>query len=111
MNQEVKKRWIDALRSGDYKQGAGCLRIDSSNRFCCLGVLTDLYFKEKNCEWDPGLSLLPLLPDRIVQWAELADRNPGFLDENDDVFNYFTSLNDQVNMSFKQIADLIEEHL
>lgn len=38
---DVMKRWIKALRSGEYKQGRGCLRTDN-NEFCCLGVLCDV---------------------------------------------------------------------
>jgi hypothetical protein len=41
MNPEVKARWVAALRSGEYKQGKGALRLN--NKFCCLGVLCDLY--------------------------------------------------------------------
>lgn len=44
MNQEIKKRWVAALRSGDYKQGTGALR-NADNKFCCLGVLCDLHSK------------------------------------------------------------------
>lgn len=41
MNQEIKKQWVAALRSGKYQQTKGRLRtID--NRYCCLGVLCDL---------------------------------------------------------------------
>lgn len=41
MKSAFKARWIQALLSGDYKQGRIVLRsID--NRFCCLGVACDL---------------------------------------------------------------------
>lgn len=33
-------QWIEALRSGEYKQGQGTLYCH--NRFCCLGVLCNL---------------------------------------------------------------------
>ena len=50
MNPEIKKRWIDALKSGDYKQGTESLCCNDS--FCCLGVLCDLYIQDtKNGEW------------------------------------------------------------
>ncbi len=41
MNRELKKRWVEALRSGQYKQGQKQLRPDADT-FCCLGVLCDL---------------------------------------------------------------------
>lgn len=36
-----RRKWVEALRSGKYEQGEGCLR-DSNGRYCCLGVLTEL---------------------------------------------------------------------
>lgn len=42
---ERRRAWVAALRSGDYKQGSGWLRVDSRpNRVvhCCLGVGCEL---------------------------------------------------------------------
>jgi hypothetical protein len=44
MKAELKQKWIEALRSGEYRQGKGVLR-DSVDRFCCLGVLCDVVSK------------------------------------------------------------------
>ena len=41
MDQELKNKWVTALRSGDYVQGSGIMR-DRHNKFCCLGVLADI---------------------------------------------------------------------
>lgn len=46
--KEVRKLWVEALESGDYKKGVGWLRTidrDGTDRFCCLGVLCDLASK------------------------------------------------------------------
>ena len=43
---ENRRRWVEALRSGDYKQGWHVLR--HSNLFCCLGVACDI----ADGEWD-----------------------------------------------------------
>ena len=43
MNRQMRL-WMDALRSGKYEQGKGALRRDG--KFCCLGVLCDVYRKE-----------------------------------------------------------------
>lgn len=52
MDSRVKHLWIDALESGDYKQGREALRNGDS--FCCLGVLCDLYLKDTGMgEWQP----------------------------------------------------------
>ena len=44
-NKEIMQSWIDALRSGEYKQGKYLLR-DAEDNYCCFGVLADLYDKE-----------------------------------------------------------------
>jgi hypothetical protein len=38
MKQGLKKKWVAALRSGEYKQGIGELYV-KDNSYCCLGVL------------------------------------------------------------------------
>lgn len=43
MNENAKK-WVAALRSGEYRQGRGCLM--SAEGYCCLGVACDVYEKE-----------------------------------------------------------------
>ena len=45
MKQDVKAAWIEALNSDAYEQGAGCLR-DYDNKYCCLGVLCEIYRQE-----------------------------------------------------------------
>lgn len=44
MDEGLKKRWVEALRSGKYRQTDGVLRTaDGKQRaFCCLGVLCDV---------------------------------------------------------------------
>lgn len=41
MNKWVKRKWVRALRSGEYAQGPGWLVKSSDNGYehCCLGVL------------------------------------------------------------------------
>lgn len=41
MDAEWKRKWVEVLRSGKYKQGLGRLRT-VDNCYCCLGVLCDL---------------------------------------------------------------------
>src|SRR6267378_4402002 len=45
MNPDIKAKWIAALESGEYIHGHGVLR-SLDNKYCCLGVLCDLYHKE-----------------------------------------------------------------
>jgi hypothetical protein len=52
VNPQIKKAWLNALRSGQYKQGQMYLRRrahGAKDRYCCLGVLCDLVEPDK---WD-----------------------------------------------------------
>ena len=110
MNPQIKQKWVDALRSGEYQQGQYCLRTE--DKFCCLGVLCDLYGKENNVEWDLvnddgnyefgyHSERLPLF---VVGWAGVENDNPEICEKS------LAELNDGV-YTFEQIAYLIEEHL
>lgn len=37
MDPEIKRLWVEALRSGEYRQNIGCL--EDNGAYCCLGVL------------------------------------------------------------------------
>ncbi len=122
MNPEVKAKWLQALRSGDYLQGKQVLR--QGNTFCCLGVLCDLYAKEQNKPWDTphpdgvypydGAGALP--PNEVMIWAGLpigdpaASGNDPFVSADGEVENSLASLNDK-GVSFAKIADIIEDQL
>lgn len=120
MNQEIKKLWIDGLRSGKYKQGKN--RLNQDNKFCCLGVLCDIYAKEKNIPWTKkypeerylgiyinGLYDAEILPVPVQEWAGLNDGNPPVEYCGDP--NTLASLNDTDRLTFLEIADIIEEQL
>jgi hypothetical protein len=44
MKKEIADKWIEALRSGEYKQGTGTLQNKCG--YCCLGVLCKLAERE-----------------------------------------------------------------
>ena len=130
MNPEVKQKWIDALRSGKYEQGSEKLR--SVEGYCCLGVLCDLYAKEKENQWEfCGNEETNLqrhdywyfdgegefLPFTVSDWAGLNTNNPKMriVVEDDYIGEYFdtdeiANLNDS-GYTFSKLADLIEEQL
>lgn len=76
MKKNIKKQWLAALNSGKYKQGQEELLYiddDGDKRYCCLGVLCNLWAREKHkrmpdCD-DEGH---PLPPNTVLQWAELS---------------------------------------
>ena len=121
MNPEIKKLWVDALRSGDYKQGVGRLRNDD-NEFCCLGVLCNLHAQNHpeiaKTQTEPSfyISSAHILPAEVSKWAGLGiEVNP--------VVSYkkkartVAEINDgqcpgqTKPATFKQIADVIEKQL
>lgn len=100
MNNDVKEKWVAALRSGEYEQGTRMLSRD--NKFCCLGVLCKL----SGLEFSPERGYLP---DSVVKWAGLDSISPGVV--KDGVTDSLAYLNDVKGLTFNQIADLIEEQL
>lgn len=117
MNTDIRDRWIAALRSGDYKQGKGNLHA-TGGAFCCLGVLCALYSDDCDEPWAhsrPSTSLsfpsfglhdeYTLLPQQVMDWAELDDPDPVVGRAG------LTVLNDDQGASFDEIAALIEKNL
>lgn len=108
MNPEIKAQWIEALRSGEYKQAQKQLRT-GDDRFCCLGVLCNLipdlvWTSEDRNGWSAhydearSFGLLPYtLRDELGISGERVDE--------------LTELNDQQGRDFNQIADWIELYL
>ena len=118
MNKQVKEQWLDALRSGDYKQGTGKMKI--GDEYCCLGVLTDLYIQEHGCEWGPDGSFhgeCAEPPGKVVKWAGLPKADPRVDDSYANKLSLaghkylsLAWLNDN-GATFEQIADVIEDWL
>jgi len=117
MKPDIKARWVEALRSGEYEQGEGQLK--EGNKFCCLGVLTDLYSKETGRDWREG-ELDPdagQLPPEVQKWADIdADPvvpNGDFDSDGNPKPVLLSDLNDGSNWPhrepFTQIADRIKK--
>lgn len=112
MEKALKAKWIEALRSGKYKQGRNVLR-SSNDRFCCLGVLCDIsgqgqwkgescgceagyYYYERNGQ--PAESEGITLPVFVKHFANIEDKDQEVL----------MGMNDHDNISFDEIGDWIE---
>lgn len=121
VNTDIKAKWIAALRSGEYKQGIGCLH--ESDEYCCLGVLCDLHAKATRNDWNGDLYLGEgyTLPSPVQKWAGLRGEVPEVGEDSIalTVYNDGRSKEDAANFclpevepkTFPEIADLIEKHL
>lgn len=106
MKQEIKERWIAALRSGEYRQTKSRLRRSpvttleggqeveiSPAGYCCLGVLCEVFRQEDpdRLVWSnsnfkslelidgksiPSTGLSEVLPSAVAEWAGLDDVDP-----------------------------------
>ena len=119
MDKELKKRWLTALRSGEYKQGQGWLCTTSEKgaaEYCCLGVLSELVYGKDaweqlfgNTHLTMPLSgaALPLHKD-MKRWGVFDKNGESSLPGMNDGSSMEFSGNPQ---TFEQIADWIEKNL
>ena len=86
MDTEIKQKWVEALRSGKYKQHHGSLFNQSRTAHCCLGVLRDVTGSSE-C------------------WNEFLRESVG------EHKRTLIRMNDEQDKSFAEIADYIEQNL
>lgn len=111
MNENARK-WVAALRSGEFKQGRGSLRVDDA--YCCLGVACEVYRRDVGGSWDEFVfrcagsryGFCAHLPSVVAEWLGLCDV-AGDYRTGADVYRSLIDDNDS-GASFEQIADLIE---
>jgi hypothetical protein len=135
MDQDIKKRWVDALRSGEYKQARNYL--SAGDGYCCLGVLCeiavqdgvvfkddDTYFSKENPHNDYSAEELP---DAVRTWAGLDEIDHSGNPLSDVPYTglgdwpvrrppgrenaHLSELNDDMDYDFNMIADVIERTL
>ena len=119
MNSQIKQKWIDSLRSGKYTQGQS--KLYSSDGFCCLGVLCDIYAKEVG---DKSWVMEDLdykfdtekydywyfddqsecLPECVQDWAELNEKDPV-------VYGTTLAYLNDGGSTFEDLAEMIEAQL
>lgn len=96
MDAQLKRKWIEALRSGEYVQGHTFL-LNDRGAMCCLGVLATI----QGCD----------LEDLPYQERRTDTLPRGFnagLDGG--TREHLACMNDD-GKSFPEIADYIEKHL
>ena len=108
---EARRLWVEALRSGEYKQGDGRLKYD--NKLCVLGIACDLYAKNTGQgRWEDDSFYVSsddygyegCVPSEVMDWLGLRDEDGGTYDGE-----ALYELNDD-GVSFPELADIIESN-
>lgn len=105
MKPEFKKQWLEALRSGKYRQGRMVLR-NKHDFYCCLGVLCDIIDPEG---WKPisvNGGVYSFDGDHKYLREFVMEETGLDVKEEHNLIN----MNDQ-GYSFEQIANYIEKKL
>lgn len=108
MKTALKAKWVEALRSGEFKQGRGALREENDKtgktEYCCLGVL---------CAISPAVS-----KRQSGGNGYLTDESLAYAGFDNDIQHTLASLNDDGDLDgtgkswgFKRIATYIEKNL
>ena len=107
MNAEIKKEWVEALRSGKFIQGRDLLR--SRDKHCCLGVLCEIQSKHTGHKWETALSD-PNSFTFLDGFYGLGSRTLNWCDLKSTEALALASMNDK-GSTFEEIAKYIEEKL
>jgi hypothetical protein len=121
VNVERVQLWIQALRSGEYEQGQGHLRLNqpfgAKPRYCCLGVAQEVALRNgwvsvdvPNSDWlDWGPAAMPADLGRWFGFMHPHATDPPLVYHQDQGDNVCcTMANDDLNWTFEQIADALE---
>ena len=111
MDPEAKQRWTKALRSGKYKQGQKALHCNEG-KFCCLGVFADIehdgYWELIGGTW--GIKLPHFERATFHSSGSLPAKFRDQFGLHEEAQGELITMNDS-GVSFKEIADWIEENL
>jgi hypothetical protein len=98
LSRDAKAKWLKALRSGRYKQGRGTLYCGNTKSFCCLGVL---------CVTQ-GVKLSDIEGEDFPLGFGLRESPDSWRVSTGGYMPTLSALNDEKELTFAQIADLIE---
>lgn len=107
VNKERVELLCQALESGTFRQGSGCLR--NGDKYCCLGVacgVSGLGEWKEVIENDGVFEYLgghSFLPNRVIEWYGFNSHNPGIKLRWDDSCT-MSQANDVYDLSFAEIA-------
>lgn len=125
VNKSAIQEWVDALRSGNFKQTQGTLSKEGA--YCCLGVACEIFADRVGLIRRPGMDLrdqaivvgysyptsvgatrtgFDELPPPVVDFLGIESSNPWM--DNDGLPESLTIMNDEWGWDFQRIADAIE---
>ncbi len=118
LDPELKKQWVDALRSGEYKQTKGTLHNLDDGGFCCIGVAcvvwgiaTPEQMGVRQGDTDGDGYYLSGGPQCCYEdWQNVLMQTCTW-DFVSPTQTNLTKMNDSGNYTFNEIADWIEEKL
>jgi hypothetical protein len=122
MDKKIKEKWVQALRSGKYKQTKGALRRAGvkaptdiangyGNGYCCLGVLCKVVSPKTSWKADSSNpTIRSFLGDNALPPEPVMDKVNLESPTENDIFFGLPSMNDS-GKSFSVIADYIEKEL
>lgn len=115
---ELRQKWVEALRSGEYKKTQYRLKR-GENYYCCLGVAAvvagEEFEKDDFTGWlclrDGRVLCNQFLPERVIEAYGLRSEGGRFLKPitfSGYEYKSLAEVNDHSGWTFGQIADLIE---
>jgi hypothetical protein len=98
------QKWANALRSGEHDQGRNTLEDESGN-VCCLGLACKIFIPVKKQKTSVGIlkGFYPKNQPYSPAWLRRIDKNM-----NKKLGFELSYLNDRMDYTFDEIADLIE---
>ena len=119
--KENRKKWLDALRSNNFKQTKSALKDEEG--YCCLGVachISDLgfwKFDEYNDNYNFHVKGTDetnnsVLPPIVTDWLGITDNTGSYRGptqhEDDEHMNECLASDNDTGSTFEEIADIIE---
>ncbi len=106
MTREQKQKWVDALRSGEFRQTQERLYNAEEDAYCCLGVACKVLGRKIVAADDDSIGMLGgSNDDNSYKW--LVD----VAKINEDFRITLSEANDEEGLTFAEIADKIEKEL
>ena len=118
LDPEVKAKWLEGLRSGNYTQGQGRLKstlpgegpVRSPPMHCCLGVLCEVMGLTSNFDDRTGYWKYDF-KDGTIQGNQLSKPFAEKVGLEQRAMGKLVAFNDNSKWGFKAIANWIEKYL